>query len=146
MSHNEPSGYAHDPYAPGARPAPAPPAYGQPGPYGQAPFGQPAPYAQHPHQAYGPQQGYQSPYGPPVPGQVILQPVYVGAPPKSWTLTLVLCLLLGVVGGHRFYTGHVGLGLLYLLTGGLLGFGVLIDLILIIVDNYRDSHGRPLQH
>ncbi|WP_051215496.1 TM2 domain-containing protein [Granulicoccus phenolivorans] len=144
MSHNEPTGYAHDPYAPGARPVP-PPGYGHLGPApGPAPYAPPQGYQQ--ASPYGPQQGYQSPYGPPVPGQVVLQPVYVGVPAKSWTVALVLCLLLGVFGAHRFYTGHVGLGVLYLFTGGLFGIGALVDLILIIVDNYRDSHGRPLQH
>lgn len=38
---------------------------------------------------------------------------------------------LGVTGAHLFYLGRKGLGWLYLLTLGLLGVGVLVDLFLI---------------
>jgi TM2 domain-containing membrane protein YozV len=35
----------------------------------------------------------------------------------------------GVLGFHRFYLGKVGTGLLFIVTGGLLGIGSLYDLI-----------------
>ncbi|PSR14228.1 hypothetical protein C8255_24410 [filamentous cyanobacterium CCP3] len=38
---------------------------------------------------------------------------------------------LGVSGLHRFYTGQIVLGLLYLFTFGLFGMGQLIDLVLV---------------
>ena len=38
---------------------------------------------------------------------------------------------LGVLGLHRFYLGRWVTGLLWLLTGGLMGIGAIIDLFLI---------------
>ena len=43
-----------------------------------------------------------------------------------------LCLFLGIFGGHKFYEGKFGMGILYLFTCGLFGIGWLIDLILIL--------------
>ena len=48
--------------------------------------------------------------------------------PKGFVPTLLLCLLLGVFGIHRFYMGKWPTGILWLCTGGLLGFGWLYDL------------------
>jgi TM2 domain-containing membrane protein YozV len=72
-------------------------------------------------------------------------PQVVMAPPKSWLVTLLLCLFLGPLGIHRFYSGHIAIGLLQFFTGG--GFGIwwLVDLILILTGSYTDSYGRPLQ-
>jgi TM2 domain-containing membrane protein YozV len=41
------------------------------------------------------------------------------------------CACVGLCGMHRFYVGKIGSGLLYLFTGGLLGFGQFIDLFFI---------------
>jgi TM2 domain-containing membrane protein YozV len=58
--------------------------------------------------------------------------VVSGVSDKKRLPALLLCFLLGYLGIHRFYVGKIGTGVLWLLTGGLLGIGTLIDLILII--------------
>lgn len=45
---------------------------------------------------------------------------------------LLICLLTGVFGGHYFAIGRYKKGFLYLLTGGILGFGWLYDIKRII--------------
>lgn len=52
---------------------------------------------------------------------------------KSRITALVLCFFLGALGIHRFYLGYTGIGVLYLLTLGLFGFGVLVDFIRLII-------------
>jgi TM2 domain-containing membrane protein YozV len=61
---------------------------------------------------------------------------------KSWVVALVLCLLIGVLGIHRFYLGYTGLGVLYLLTGGLCGIGVLIDFIMLLTGSLKPKNGN----
>jgi TM2 domain-containing membrane protein YozV len=46
----------------------------------------------------------------------------------DYTIAWILLTFLGVFGVHRFYIGKVGTGLLWLVTGGLLGIGWLYDL------------------
>ncbi len=43
----------------------------------------------------------------------------------------LLCIFFGWAGAHRFYCGRIGTGVLWFLTGGLLGIGWLIDLFLV---------------
>lgn len=50
---------------------------------------------------------------------------------NKW-LAFVLCLFLGYLGVHKFYEGKVGMGILYLFTGGLFFIGYIIDLITIL--------------
>lgn len=52
----------------------------------------------------------------------------MGVPKNKW-VALLLCLFLGVFGGHRFYEGSFFIGLIFLFTGGLFGLGVVFDLV-----------------
>ena len=51
---------------------------------------------------------------------------------KNKWVAFLLCFFLGYLGAHRFYEGKIGTGLLWLFTGGLLGIGWLVDLIIIL--------------
>jgi TM2 domain-containing membrane protein YozV len=54
---------------------------------------------------------------------------------KDPILLLVLALigLFGVAGVHRFFIGHIGMGVLYFLTAGLCFIGTIVDMI-----NYKN--------
>lgn len=63
---------------------------------------------------------------------------------KDWLTTLLLCIFVGGLGIHRFYTGSTGIGLAQLFTLGGCGIWALVDLILIVTDSYRDGQGNKL--
>lgn len=62
--------------------------------------------------------------------------------PKSRVVAFVLCFVLGHFGGHYFYCGRFGMGVLYLLTFGLFGIGWMVDLIRIGLGKFPDRRGR----
>ena len=64
---------------------------------------------------------------------------------KSWLTTLLLCIFLGGLGIHRFYTGHTVIGVVQLLTLGGCGIWTLIDFIMILTGGLKDSAGLPLK-
>ena len=64
---------------------------------------------------------------------------------RNWLTALLLSFFVGFLGVDRFYLGHIGLGILKLLTCGGIGIWSLIDFILIAVDNLRDKEGLPLR-
>ena len=50
---------------------------------------------------------------------------------KNKWAAFFLCLFLGVFGAHKFYEGKILLGILYLVTAGIFGIGVVYDLIVL---------------
>lgn len=62
---------------------------------------------------------------------------------RNKTVTALLAFFLGVFGGHRFYLGQLGLGLVYLFTFGIFGIGSLIDFIVFLTmseDNFNRKY------
>ena len=64
---------------------------------------------------------------------------------KKKMTALLLCIFLGGIGGHLFYVGRIGKGILYLCTGGLCAIGVIIDLISIANGGFKDNAGAALR-
>lgn len=60
---------------------------------------------------------------------------------KDGILTLILCIVLGTLGIHRFYVGKIGTGIAWLLTGGIFGIGWVVDIIMIVLGNFKDGEG-----
>ncbi len=59
----------------------------------------------------------------------------------SQIVALILCVLVGVLGVHRFYLGYTALGILMLLTLGGCGIWALVDLIRLITGDLKPMYG-----
>lgn len=65
---------------------------------------------------------------------------------KSWIATLLLCLFTGHLGGHRFYVGKIGTGVVWLCTMGFFGIGTIVDLIAIAIGRFTDKDGDLIKN
>jgi hypothetical protein len=61
---------------------------------------------------------------------------------KSRLAAFLLALFTGVFGGHRFYLGKVGSGILQLCTLGGMGIWWMADIVLVASGEFRDVAGK----
>ncbi len=64
---------------------------------------------------------------------------------KSFLVTELLCFFLGGFGAHRYYTGHIAIGIIQTLTMGGCGLWSFIDLICISLNKFQDSNHQDLE-
>ena len=64
---------------------------------------------------------------------------------KGFVPALLLAILLGGLGVHRFYVGKIGTGILMIVTLGGLGIWTLVDIIMIAVGAFTDKQGLPVK-
>lgn len=86
-------------------------------------------------------------YGGPPQIYVVMPDVNGAAAGKSKLATMLLCTVpaaFGFCGVHRFYTGHIMIGVAQLLTFGGCGIWQLIDLVSILTGKFKDGSGQPL--
>lgn len=69
--------------------------------------------------------------------------VMVPSTKNKW-VALGLCVFLGFFGAHRFYVGKAGTGVLYIFSVGGLGFGWIIDMVMICCNKFADKSGAVL--
>ena len=65
----------------------------------------------------------------------------------KYSITLLLTMFLGGLGVHRFYTGYILIGIAQIVLMLLSGLGViwvLIDLISLLTNNFKDANGQML--
>jgi len=65
---------------------------------------------------------------------------------KEWFILFICWFLFGLLGVHRFYAGRIVTGIIWALTCGCFGIGYLIDFVLIITGNFRDSDRRKIPY
>jgi TM2 domain-containing membrane protein YozV len=64
--------------------------------------------------------------------------------PSRWDVTVLLCFFFGLIGAHRFYTGHAVVGFIQLLTFGGLFVWTLTDFLYLLMGDFKDAEGRSV--
>ena len=68
------------------------------------------------------------------------QPVQITGRQKSILIRLIVCIIVGCFGVHKFLEGRVLTGIIYAFTGGLFGVGVFIDAVRYILNLMESKH------
>ena len=68
--------------------------------------------------------------------------MYDNVSDRSWVVTLLLAIFLPV---HRFYVGKIVTGILFIITAGGFGIWYVVDIIMILLDQFTDKEGRKLK-
>ena len=61
----------------------------------------------------------------------------------SKTKAILITFFLGGLGVHRFMAGKTGTGVLWLLSGGAIGIGWLVDLFKVCTGKFTRADGSP---
>jgi hypothetical protein len=64
---------------------------------------------------------------------------------KQWIVAIILAVFLGNLGIDRFYVGHIGLGILKVVTLGGCGVWHIVDIVLFAMNKVSDDKGLPLR-
>ncbi len=65
---------------------------------------------------------------------------------KDFVAAILLCFFFGSFGAHRFYAEKFGTGLLMLFTLGGFGIWTIIDFVVIVTGNFKDSQGLHIKN
>ena len=73
--------------------------------------------------------------------RAVLKSINLDDEPKSQIITLLLCIIVGFLGIHRFYLGYTSIGIIQALTfGGCLVWWI-VDIILVLSGNLGPADG-----
>jgi len=61
----------------------------------------------------------------------------------SKTAAIIITIFLGELGVHRFMSGKIGTGIIWLLTCGCFGIGWIVDLISVCTGKFTKKDGTP---
>ena len=59
------------------------------------------------------------------------------------TAALLITIFLGELGVHRFMSGKIGTGIIWLLTVGCCGIGYIVDVVQVATGKFTKKDGTP---